>query len=249
MAKELLQQVKTPVNAATTVSPDEIKLSDLVYAKILGRIRSGDFALNDRLPTENDLAEQLGVSRPVVREALARLRVDGVIRSRRGSGSYVQRTAAVGGTSVAPLRSIEDMRRCLQFRHSFEGETAWHAALAAEFEAGREGLRHALAGLEDSLRAGTMDPKEDFSFHHSVAKATGNRFFEETFLTMRDGIMTGMGITPSFLSAPTPERLERLHAEHVAVFAAIMAAEPERARTAMRTHLANATLRVFEGVD
>lgn len=68
-----------------------LKLSDLVYAKIAESIHSGDYPIDSRLPTENEFAENLGVSRPVVREALARLRNEGVIISRRGSGTYVQK--------------------------------------------------------------------------------------------------------------------------------------------------------------
>lgn len=239
---------RTPSSVPGTPSlADTVKLSDLVYAKILGRIRVGDFAVNDKLPTENELAEQLAVSRPIVREALARLRADGVVSSRRGSGTYVRQMAAAGN-GAAPLRSIEDMRKCLEFRLSFEGETAFHAAAAPRYEQGRQGLHDALARLQASLRAQTIAVEDDFGFHHAVARASGNRFFEDVMLSMRDSISTGMGITPSFMSVPTPERLARLHAEHVDVFEAILANDPERAREAMRRHLANATQRVFQGV-
>lgn len=225
-----------------------VKLSDLVYAKIIGRIRSGDYAVNDRLPTENDLAEMLSVSRPIVREALARLRTDGVVMSRRGSGTYVRNAAVVDAQGVSPLSSIGDMRKCLEFRISFEGETAWHAA-AARYPAGRAMLSTAMARLEESLAAGRISVEDDFNFHFSVAHATGNRFFEATMLAMRANIITGMGITPSFMPVRTPDRLALLHAEHVAVYNAVMADDPDGARYAMRGHLTNAMRRVFDGVD
>jgi len=225
-----------------------VKLSDLVYAKIIGRIRGGDYAVNDRLPTENELAEMLSVSRPIVREALARLRTDGVVMSRRGSGTYVRNAAVVDAQGVSPLSSIGDMRRCLEFRVSFEGESAWHAA-AASFPAGRAMLATAMRRLEDSLAAGRISVEDDFNFHFSVAHATGNRFFEATMLAMRANIITGMGITPSFMPVRTPDRLALLHAEHIAIHDAVMADDPGGARDAMRSHLTNAMRRVFDGVD
>ena len=69
----------------------EPKLSHQVYDRIFERIVSGEYAESSRLPSESDLSRRFGASRPIVREALARLRDDGLIVSRQGSGSYVQR--------------------------------------------------------------------------------------------------------------------------------------------------------------
>ncbi len=67
------------------------RLSTVVYEGIVALISRGDFALSSRLPSETRLSGMFGASRPVVREALARLREDGVIVSRQGSGSFVRR--------------------------------------------------------------------------------------------------------------------------------------------------------------
>ncbi|MCH4895043.1 GntR family transcriptional regulator [Sphingomonas sp. SFZ2018-12] len=221
-----------------------VKLGDLVYAKIAGRIQSGEYAIDSRLPTENEFAEMLGVSRPVVREALARLRDSGVVVSRRGSGTYVQRRVTT--TNAKPLTSIADMRRCLEFRVSFEGESAYHAAAGRAED--RDDLIVAVERLEQDRAGLRMEVNDDFAFHLAVARATGNRFFHDTMQGLRESIITAMGITPSFMQVRTPERLALLHAEHIAVFDAIMANDPEGARTAMRTHLNNAIRRVFDGV-
>ena len=66
------------------------KLSDFLYEQVLGLILSSEYPVGARLPTEADLAARFDVSRPVVREALARLREDGLVVSRQGSGSYVR---------------------------------------------------------------------------------------------------------------------------------------------------------------
>ncbi|RVT42303.1 FadR/GntR family transcriptional regulator [Sphingobium algorifonticola] len=221
-----------------------VKLGDLVYAKIAGRIRSGEYAVDTRMPTEKEFSEMLGVSRPVVREALARLRDAGVVVSRRGSGTYVQRKPEVRGE--APLTSIADMRRCLEFRISFEGEAAYHAALGVPED--RHDLIAAITRLQRDSEELRMDTEDDFAFHLAVAKASGNRFFVGTLEKLRESVITAMGITPSFMAVRTPDRLAMLHAEHVAVYDAIMANAPDSAREAMRTHLKNAMQRVFEGV-
>jgi len=222
------------------------KLSDIVYAKIAGRIRSGEYPINSRLPTENDLAEALGVSRPIVREALARLRNDGAVMSRRGSGTYVQRVHETTPSQLPPLTSIADMKRCLEYRISLEGEAAWHAALGVPQD--RTGLVEAMARLDQDDENSLLRPENDFAFHYAVALATGNRFFHESMLSMRHTIITAMKITPNFISPRSDDRLTTLHGEHGAVFAAIMAGDSEAARAAMRTHLTHAMQRVFEGI-
>jgi GntR family transcriptional regulator, transcriptional repressor for pyruvate dehydrogenase complex len=222
-----------------------LKLSDLVFAKIAERIRLGEYPVDARLPTENELADELGVSRPVVREALARLRNDGVVVSRRGSGTYVLRTHDVGEPSHPPLTSINDMRKCLEYRISVEGETAYHAALGKAEDRGA--LIEAAQRFDSDLAARVFTAETDFAFHSAVARATGNRFFWETMEGMRSSIMTAMSITPNFQKARSLDRIEKIHAEHKAIFDAIMANDGPAAREAMRTHLNRAMVRVFEG--
>lgn len=232
--------------ANTEADGSTVKLSDIVYAKIAGRIRSGEYPAESRLPTENDLADALGVSRPIVREALARLRNDGVVLSRRGSGTYVrpQRDGAVGRAPA--LTSIADMRRCLDYRISVEGEAAWHAALGTADD--RTPLIEAMALLDSDYALGLLQPDHDFAFHHAVALASGNRFFHETMAGLRPTIITAMQITPNFTTAKSSDRLTDLHNEHRAVFSAIMAGDAEAARAAMRRHLTRAMQRVFDGI-
>ncbi len=223
-----------------------VKLSDIVYAKIAGRIRSGEYAAESRLPTENDLADTLGVSRPVVREALARLRNDGVVLSRRGSGTYVRPQRDMAAVQAPPLTSIADMRRCLDYRISVEGEAAWHAALGNTID--RAPLIEAMALLDADYKLDILQPEHDFAFHHAVAFASGNRFFHETMASLRPTIITAMQITPNFTTTKSRDRLTELHGEHGAVFDAVMANDAEGARAAMRQHLTRAMQRVFDGI-
>jgi GntR family transcriptional regulator, transcriptional repressor for pyruvate dehydrogenase complex len=181
-----------------------------------------------------------------VREALARLRNDGTVVSRRGSGTYVQRAHEVGENSHPPLTSISDMRRCLEFRISLEGEAAWHAARGNGED--RSAMKAAIDAIENDASVSTFDPGHDFEFHLGVAIASGNRFFSETMLNMRTSILTAMEITPAFIQPTSPNRVSRIHDEHRAVFDAIMANDAEKARDAMRSHLTHAMNRVFDGI-
>jgi DNA-binding FadR family transcriptional regulator len=232
----------SPANG--TSSP--LKLSDLVYAKIANKIASGEYAVGSRLPTENELADWLGVSRPVVREALARLRNHGTVVSRRGSGTYVQKAQEIEEQSHPRLSSISDMRRCLEFRISLEGEAAWHAANGKPED--RSALFKAISTISNDASASTFDPGHDFEFHLSVAIASGNRFFIETMVNMRGSILTAMEITPAFIQPTSTNRVQRIHDEHRKVFDAIVANDAIAARDAMRSHLTQAMSRVFEGV-
>lgn len=234
------------LTGSSNASSGALKLSDLVYAKIASKIRSGEYPVDSRLPTENELADWLGVSRPVVREALARLRNDGTVVSRRGSGTYVQKVQEVGEHSHPPLASISDMRRCLEFRISLEGEAAWHAANGKAEDRGA--LKDAIEAIAEDANISTFDPAHDFEFHLGVATASGNRFFVETMLNMRNSIVTAMEITPAFIQPSSHNRVLRIHDEHRAVFDAIIANDAEAARNAMRSHLTQAMNRVFEGV-
>lgn len=103
--------------------------ADQVYGRILHDILNGVFQPGARLPTENELAERFGVSRPVVREALARLRVDGLVEARRGSGTYVLSRPSQTLPELADLEDISRFLRYQELRFHVEGQAA---ALAAE---------------------------------------------------------------------------------------------------------------------
>lgn len=222
------------------------KLSDIAYARIAASIANGDYAVGGKLPTENELADLMAVSRPIVREALSRLRNDGMVVSRRGSGTYVRRVPLAADRQLAPLSSIADMRRCLDYRISMEGENAYHAALALTDE-GRAALGECLARLEQDSNAGEISIDDDFNFHMAVARATENRFFVATMAAMREPIMAGMNITRNFAFLRTHERLLELHQEHVAIHDAVVARDAPGARDAMRRHLENGKTRAFDG--
>jgi DNA-binding FadR family transcriptional regulator len=219
---------------------------DRLYEALLGRILSGDYAPGQRLPSEELLASEFGVSRPVVRQALSRLREEDFIASRRGSGSYVRQPEEDAPAPFAPISCVADIERCFEFRLTIESRAA---ALAARQRntAQLEGIRAAHAHLEAVLMTGALGNEADFRFHDAVAEASGNRFFLETLHVLRPHIDTCMRMLPRLAQRRTPSRVARVRAEHRAILDAIVAGDARRAERAMAAHIASAQRRIFEG--
>jgi DNA-binding FadR family transcriptional regulator len=152
-------------------------LGDRLYAEIIDGIVKGVYPRDARLPSETALAQRFAVSRPVVREALARLRDRGLIQSVRGSGSWVRRQPDEVLVRFAPVASLADIQRCFEFRAAIESRAA---ALAAEHHDARTlaAIQTAFDDLEAVIRTHDVDPVDaDFAFHAAVAAAARNHFF------------------------------------------------------------------------
>ena len=234
-------------DARPALSASDGRRSAGIYEHVLERIMSGEFGLNDRLPSETELARRFGASRPVVREALARLREDGVIISRQGSGSYVMRKPDRAVLRFAPVTSISDIRSCFEFRADFESATA---AVAAERRqpADIAAIRAGYAALEVCVREGSLGVDEDILFHQAVAEAAHNQYYSSVQASLRDPIARGMGVLRNLSLLRPSARLRLVQDEHAAIVAAIEKSNPKRARSAMRIHILNARDRMFEGV-
>lgn len=222
------------------------KLSDRVYGDIIERILQGEYGEGDRLPSEAKLAEMNRVSRPIVREALSRLREDGLIRSQRGAGSYVECRPDRAMLDFAPLESLADMQRCFEFRASLEGESARLAAQNICSTSLRE-IEQALQHLEDCIQSGELGVDADFAFHLAISRATNNRFFTDTLLSLKAQINFGQNLARNLGLRRPGQHLPEVQQEHIRIFQAIRDGDPEWACQQMREHIGNSRRRVFEG--
>jgi len=228
------------------------RLADQLAHRIAALIDRGEFAEGGRLPAESELADRFGVSRPVIREALSRLRVSGMIISRRGSGSYVQKRAdrplesARPPIGFGPVNSMAEVRKCYEFRVGVEGDAAYYAALNRT-PAMLVAMQSALHGMEKAIAEGAVGMNADFEFHLAVARASGNEFFEAVMEAMRTPIEFTINLARSLALARPREHLLTVQAEHVVMFEAIEGGDKDAARNAMRAHIANACSRIFEG--
>jgi len=221
-------------------------LSDRVYEQIFSDIVSGKLAERSRLPSEVELSKTFDVSRPVVREALSRLRDDGLVASRRGSGTYVQRRPSSEVLRFTPLSSIADMQRCFEFRVGLEGEIAFLAAQRVDSQSLNR-IRETMDRLDQVIAGTQLGVDADFDLHLAIAEAADNRYYLSALSNLRDSVAVGMNLARNLSLLKPKERMTQVQDEHVEIVDAIQAGDPDSARRFMRRHIENAKQRVFEG--
>jgi DNA-binding FadR family transcriptional regulator len=182
----------------------------------------------------------------VLRQALKQLREDGVIVSRQGSGSFVQRRPEEAVLDFAPVGSIADIQRTFEFRAAIEGEAAYLAA-QRRTEADLLKMRSQLEELDRCIKEGELGVETDEAFHETICTASGNQYFTVARTSMKANILTGLKLTRNLSLTKPHERLELVQREHYQIFDAIKAGDADAARAAMRLHVENARKRVFEG--
>jgi GntR family transcriptional repressor for pyruvate dehydrogenase complex len=223
--------------------PLQVVESKRLYRQIAEQLRAliaaGEFPLGSRLPPERDLAAQLGVSRPSVREALIALEVEGLVEVRMGSGIYV--TALEPGPAAQAARGAVDGALgpfdIIRARALVEAELA--AVVARTHGPGvLKKLRAAIKAMEDDIARGTMPIRGDREFHIALAEASGNaalvRVVADLFDERNNPLFEQLG--RHFENAKS---WRCAVAEHRAVVRAVAAGEVAAARKAMQQHLQN----------
>jgi len=205
------------------------------------RIRDGRLKQGDKLPTEAAIMGEYGVSRTVVREAISRLQAAGAVETRHGIGTFVVGLGTGGAFHISQerLTTLRDVVAMLELRIGLETEAA---ALAAQRRTPENvaAMRHALAAFSQAVDEGRDAVGADFQLHLEIARATQNRHYGELLSALGTTIIPRARLEPEqVLSAERRAFLQRVHAEHESIVDAIDAQDPEGARAAMRTHLAN----------
>ncbi|WP_298210800.1 FadR/GntR family transcriptional regulator [Acidovorax sp.] len=216
-----------------------------LYRQIANQLRqlivAGEFAVGARLPAERDLAKQLDVSRPSVREALIALEVEGWVEVRTGSGVYVKSRKSLADRSEAAATAEWGPLELIRARRVVEGETA---ALAAQMAKRKHiaQIGEALQGMRADADAGRMPLLGDRAFHTAVVESCDNVVLLETvqrFWDSRRGpVFTRLG---GYFE--NVDSWREAIAEHEAVLDAIRAHDPDAARAAMQNHMDRAHAR------
>lgn len=237
----------SPADKRTLLRPlkPQRNLAGEVVKRIADAIRSGWLEPGARLPTEQELMAALGVSRTVVREAVAALRADGLVTTRQGSGAFVAADASRVPFRIDPegLSSIDDVLEVMELRLAIEVEAA---ALAAEriAPARLAPIRRALRAVEAALRKGGGAIEEDFAFHRAIATASGNTRIAELLALLGHHVIPRQSVRVSVTSPDEQRRyLLRIQEEHGRIFDAIANGDAGEARKAMRTHLTRSLTR------
>jgi len=197
-----------------------------------------------RLPSENAMAAEFGVSRAVIREAIAMLKADGLVETLQGSGAYVRARSAdrrdLDQLTRASLSSLLDL---IEVRRVMESEIAARAAVTrspqqlAAIDTALDRLRKAEAEGRDGVT-------EDCQFHAAIAEASGNRYWSRLTETLAQSIEIAISVT-RVNEALRRDFALQVAGEHAEVRDAIAAGDPNRARAAATRHMVQAAHRIL----
>lgn len=170
---------RSPKNTlAQSVKPIEVlSIHQEVQERIKDFIVAGKLRPDDSLPTEAQFAEQLHVSRPVVREAMRALESLGVIYSRRGEGRYVSRfnlAPVLQSLNYSLLFDTEDVRQMIEVRERLEGSFVGEAIVCMDPETLGE-LRTLVAQMRQAATIEGYFLDKDLDFHRALYRPIGNR--------------------------------------------------------------------------
>lgn len=223
------------------------ELHQRVHRSLLHAIISGRFAAGSRLPSEPDLAATFSVSRPVVRQAIDRLKTLELVVSQRGSGNYVAPLdPAAIARFVNPDEADQHLRQMsddLELRLAVEPE----AALLAAHRHGPEDLdrmEQAIDHFQAALAAGRITHHADYLFHLAIARATGNDQFLRTAEMLEFSRGEGWLLIRHLAHFQPATRADEVMQEHRRVLDWIRRRDGEAARRSMIDHLEASRLRL-----
>ncbi len=212
--------------------------------QLLNAIRGGTYRIGDRLPPERELAERMGISRPLIREALSALQIAGIIESRAGDGTYIKRSVGSAGIEaqvLAMLEEEEDPLFVFEARIVLEEGTAQLAAVRAsapELEVIKRILEQEKAAAAQAEYGQYV--QADREFHLAVVAASHNPFLEAAIHPLVDimGRKLWGGIDRMYLF--NPQGISQTLNEHEHILDAIKKRNARGAGEAMRRHLEKA---------
>jgi DNA-binding FadR family transcriptional regulator len=210
-------------------------LVDEVAEKLRALIEESGLSSGDRLPTEAQLVQQLGVSRNALREALRRLETVGLIYVRHGQGMFMgDREGLSGCTKLfrsAMAMSGQDLADLAELRCVIEYQAARRAAELASPEQVAE-LREALERLGWENQSHEEAIRTDFEFHRKLVEMAGNRLLLSLITILEELLLSAM-----LLTTEKPRAFQANFELHLAVWEAVRAGDPDAAEKAMREHM------------
>jgi len=218
-------------------------LPDQIAADIMAKVTDGRLRPGDTLPTEHALAGTFGVSRNVVREAIARLRSDGVVESRQGRGAVVKpiserETFRVDIQALGESGNLADL---FELRGLLEIEAAGLAAVRRT-SLDLEEMCKVIAELDGDFQFDERRLEADAGFHRAVGKASGNAYLYGIICYISSRLKETTRVTSSVYEKD--DLVQVTCNEHRKVLKAIEVGDRAGARTAMAAHISGASKRL-----
>ncbi|MEI2417680.1 FadR/GntR family transcriptional regulator [Orrella sp. JC864] len=226
-------------------------LADRVTEALMQQVRGGTYPVHARLPTEPQLAEQFGVSRTVIREAISRLKSEGLVETRQGSGTVVLSPQRYNTFRIDALGGQLEVRAVQEVRSGLESEMAALAA-ARRSDAQNERIQRALRRIDDAVADGGDGVAEDMAFHAAIAEAANNPLMTSLLAFIGRALHDVIKITRTN-EARRADFFRQVEAEHRAIAEAIDRRDVEGARQAALRHMRASIARIIaaesEGKD
>lgn len=213
-----------------------IRVHEQIIEQIRDMIIDGTLKKGDKLPTERNLAEQLGVSRASVREALRALEIMGLVESRQGDGNFIRQSfesSLYEPISLMFMLEESKPKDILELRRMIEIEAASLAAVNMTDEQIKD-----LKNLVDNMKTSENEDENvqfDIQFHYKIAEASGN-FLVVNILNVISNIMDKFIKNARSMIISNEENWKNLNEQHENIYNAIYAHDPNAASLAMRKH-------------
>lgn len=219
-------------------------VSEGLFNDILAGILMGDYPPQSRLPTEQRLSQDYGVSRAVVRSALEQLKSEGIVQSRQGSGTIV---ATFDPETIARINrdaQLPSLKDCYACRLAIEPAIAATVAQAPTALV-RTFLKEQRILLENDACTEYECSAQDAQFHIRLAEFSENMYFISIMNSLRPHILFSMNISKNLTRRAQKQHFNMCRQEHLHIINAIFEKDTEAAQTAMHVHIKEATKRIF----
>lgn len=224
------------------------RFAERVYDSLFHSIMTGKLAPDTRLPPEVQLAHFFQVSRPVVRQALDRLRQDRLVEPIRGSGTYVRACGTLPDPVIPAGRYATDMSHIihgLELRLVIEPECAHLAALRRK-PTDLARMEEMLEGFEKATARGDVAHHFDYGFHETIAQATANPRLVKVLKSLEYDVSHAVNLWRHMAQMKPWQRTQDALDEHRAIFELIKRHDADGARRAMRSHVEKARVRMLD---